>query len=70
MKILTKEEMLNLLNLISYSDKYEIDIQFWPDQTTVYIEKDGIELQSYGGDFDYSINESIKYLKRINQKRV
>lgn len=50
--------------LISYSSRYEITIQFWPNQTTVYIAKDGIDLFDYGGDD--AIERSIEYLDRIN----
>lgn len=53
--------------LLKYSDRYEISIQFWPDQTAVFIEKDGVELESYGGDFDFAIDSSIAYLRRINK---
>ena len=54
-----------LANLLKYTDKYEISIQFWPDQTAVFIAKDGVDLKDFGGDFDYVINESINYLERI-----
>ena len=54
-----------LSRLIAYSDKYEISIQFWPKQTAVYIAKDGVDLQDYGGDFDFAIGRSIEYLDRV-----
>jgi len=64
------DKQLNLLKrLLSYSDKYEISIQFWPNITTVFISKDGIDLKDYGGDFEFAIESSIKYLDRINNKK-
>ena len=54
-----------LSRLLAYSDKYEISIQFWPKQTAVYIAKDGVDLQDYGGDFDFAIGRSIEYLDRV-----
>lgn len=57
----------NLEKLIKFSDRYEINIQFWPDQTAVYISKDDVELQSYGGDFDFAIDSALAYLRRINK---
>lgn len=64
----TDEQLKKLSQLISYSDRYNINIQFWPDQTAVYIDKDDIELQSYGGDFDFAVDSALAYLKRINSK--
>ena len=61
-------DLIQLGALLTYSNKYEISIQFWPDQTAVYIEKDGIELQSFGGSFDFAISRSIEYLNRITNK--
>lgn len=63
---MSKEQMKQLQILISYSHKYEISVQFWPDQTAVYIAKDGVDLNSFGGDFDFAIGSSIQYLDRIN----
>ena len=54
-----------LSRLLAYSDKYEISIQFWPKQIAVYIAKDGVDLQDYGGDFDFAIGRSIEYLDRV-----
>lgn len=65
----TEKELELMRRLLKYSDRYEITIQFWPDQTAVYIAKDSVELQSYGGSFSYAISESINYLNRINIKR-
>lgn len=64
----TEQQLKKLSQLIEYSDKYNINVQFWPDQTAVYIDKDDIELQSYGGDFDFAIDSALSYLKRINSK--
>jgi hypothetical protein len=63
---MTKHQLTQLQILISYSSKYEISVQFWPDQTAVYIAKDGIDLNSFGGEFDFAIGSSIEYLDRIN----
>lgn len=63
------EKKMDLLSkLLKYSDRYEISVQFWPKQTAVFIEKGGVELKSYGGDFDFAIGESIKYLNKINKE--
>lgn len=64
---MSKANMQLLEQLIRFSDRYELSIQFWPDQTAVYISKDGVELISYGGDFDFTIGAAISYLQRINK---
>lgn len=56
-----------LAKLLAYSDRYQINIQFWPKQIAVYIIKDMKELKNFGGDFDFAIEKSIEYLDRINQ---
>lgn len=66
MKLLTKAEQKSLMELLSFTDRYDISIQFWVDQTAVYIHKGDVDLKDYGGDFDFAINASIEYLKRIN----
>lgn len=58
-------DLEQLSRLLAYSDKYEISIQFWPKQIAVYIAKDGVNLQDYGGDFDFAIGRSIEYLDRV-----
>lgn len=68
MKKLSQSRLEKLEKLIRYSDKYEISIQFWPEQIAVYIEKDGVELQSYGGGFNHAIESGIDFLERINTK--
>jgi hypothetical protein len=41
----------------------------WPDQYTIYIEKDGIDLWSFGSSSaEITINEALKYLNRIQPK--
>ena len=57
-----------LARLLKYSDKYEISIQFWPEQQAIYIAKDGVDLQDYGGDFDDITDKAIEYLDRITNK--
>ena len=59
-------DIIKLAALLTYSDRYEINIQFWPKQTAVYIAKDGIDLTDFGGDFDFAVDKSIEYLNRIN----
>lgn len=65
--ILTTYQAHQLRKLLKYSDRYEISIQFWPDQTAVYMAKDGVDLQDYGGDFNDVINRSLDFLNRINK---
>lgn len=69
MKNITFAQMALLHRLLRYSNRYEINIQFWPDQTAVYIAKGGVDLESYGGDFDFAIKSAIAYLKRINNHK-
>lgn len=63
----TDNQLVKLGQLLRFSDRYEINIQFWPEQTAVYISKDEVELESYGGDFDFAIKKSLEYLNRINK---
>lgn len=67
--VVTDKQLIKLGKLLKYSNRYEINIQFWPDQTSVYIHKDDVELQSYGGDFDFAIDSSLEYLNRINKNK-
>jgi hypothetical protein len=57
-----------LAELLMYSDKYEISIQFWPDFIAVFIAKDGVDLKDFGGDFEDVISGAIAYLNRITGK--
>lgn len=66
MKKFTLGQMLELKKLLKFSDRYEISIQFWPDQISVFIAKDDVDLESYGGDFE-AIKRAIQYLNRINK---
>lgn len=65
----TDEELKLLTKLLSYTDRYDISIQFWVDQTAVYISKGGVDLESYGGDAESTFQQSIDYLKRINREK-
>lgn len=56
-----------LSKILEYSKKYEISIQFWPDQWAIFIAKDGVDLQSYGGGHE-AIQRGLDYLDRINKK--
>ena len=69
MRKLTNSQLTKLDNLLQYTDVYEISIQFWPNQTAVFIEKDGVELQDYGGSFDHAIDSSLGYIKRITKQK-
>lgn len=64
---MTEEQIELLVSLLQYRDRYQINIQFWPDQTAVYIEKDDVDLIDYGGDFDFAIGSALSYLERINK---
>lgn len=57
-----------MYQLFRYADKYEISVQLWPDQYTVYIAKDGVDLDSFGsnGIID-TLERALDYLKRINK---
>lgn len=57
-----------LKDLLKFKDRYEITIQFWPLQTVVFIEKDGIELNQFGGSDSYALSAAVTYLNRINEK--
>ncbi len=68
---MTLTEMRKLNKLLAYSDRYEISIQFWPDQTAVYIAKHGVDLIDFGGSsFDFAIDKAIEYLSRITNTPV
>jgi len=58
-------DLPKLSKLLMFSGKYEISIQFWPDQIAVFICKDGIDLYDCGGDFDHAVDSSLKYLQKI-----
>lgn len=62
------EETTLLKKIMEYSKKYEISVQFWPDQQAVFIAKDGVDLESYGGRLKQSLRAAVKYLNRINRK--
>lgn len=64
-----KHELSILIDLLKYSNRYEISIQFWPQQTAVYIAKDGVDLKDFGGHDRREIFENaLQYLHRINHK--
>lgn len=63
------EKVINLemlSKLLEFSNRYEISIQFWPDQTAVFIGKDGVQLTDFGGDFEFAVGSATDYLCRIN----
>lgn len=56
------------LKLLLYSDRYQINYQMWPNQHTIYVEKDGVELFSFGTDEPIeTMTEVLKYLNRITK---
>lgn len=59
-------DLIELQKLLAFSSRYEISIQFWPEQIAVYISKNGVDLIDFGGDFNFSICKAIEYLERIN----
>jgi hypothetical protein len=56
-----------LTKIMRYSKKYEISVQFWPDQWAIFINKDGIELTSFGGEPENTLRRGVEYLDRINR---
>jgi len=58
---------VKLQRLLFFSDRYEITVQFWPEQIAVFIEKDGVDLKDFGGSFDFAFDKAIEYLERINK---
>ena len=56
-----------LKKIIRYSKKYEISIQFWPFQWAIFIQKDGVELTSFGGEPEETLQRGLDYLNRINR---
>lgn len=67
LKRLNPEQKKKLFQLLSYTYKYDITIQFWVESTNIYINKANVELQSYGGSFDYSVGKALDYLNRITR---
>ena len=57
------------LRLLKYSEKYEISYQMWPNQHTIYIAKDGVDLYSYGSyEALETMRGALAYLDRITKK--
>ena len=55
------------VKLSKYSDRYEISVQMWPLQWAVYIAKDDVDLTSFGGEPEETLQHAIDYLNRINK---
>jgi hypothetical protein len=51
------------------SDKYDFNIQLWKAGNQIYLEKDGVELTSYGGHASLitCIKKILVYIYRINK---
>lgn len=63
------QEIQLLKRVVSYSDRYQISIQFWPDQCAVYIMKDDVDLNSFGSSqIETTLKMALDYLDRINRK--
>lgn len=62
-------DLVQLKELLMYSNKYEISIQFWPNQTCVYIAKDLVDLNNFSGNFRFAVGSAINYLARINKQQ-
>lgn len=62
-------DIVKLARLLKFCNKYEINIQFWPEQIAVFIAKDGVDLTDFGGDFDFAVGRAIDYLTRINKTK-
>lgn len=58
--------------LMDYSSVYEISFQMWPEQYTIYIAKDGVDLSSFGGGEgpDETMLRALNYLDRINSAKL
>jgi hypothetical protein len=67
MKLPNNIDLEKLGPLLMYSERYEINIQFWPEQFAIFIAKDGVDLENWGGDFDDIVEQAIEYLERINK---
>ena len=65
---LTLSQQIKLNKLLAYSDRYQINIQFWPNQTSVFVMKHLVDLHSSGGDFDDAVDSALAYLKRVNRE--
>lgn len=66
-----KNGMKLWLRLLKYSDRYCINFQMWPEQYTIYIEKDGVELGNFVSGCDTAIESmrfAVEYLDRITRK--
>lgn len=61
---------MDLFNrLMVYSNRYSISFQMWPNQYTIYVEKDDVDLYSYGSDDPTeTMSKALEYLDRINRK--
>lgn len=60
----------DISKLIPYCGKYTINFQLWgPGNFNIYIEKDGIDLWSWGGGdtAQEAIDKAVEYLNRINK---
>ena len=56
--------------ITKWSKIYELNFQFWPEQCSCYISKDGVELKCIGGNLEVRqvIEYTCQYLRKINPK--
>lgn len=53
---------------MAYSDRYNINFQMWPNQYTIFIEKDCVELWDFGSHEPIEVmRRALEYLDRINK---
>lgn len=73
-KIALLENLPNGINmelvrmLFSYSDVFQISVHLEKELVSVYIKKNDVELNDFGGDFNFAFQNSIDYLERITKK--
>jgi len=64
--------MHNLLKEIEkWSEHYDFSFQFWgKGQNNVYIERDGVELQSFGGEetIEDILKIALDWIKKVNKQ--
>lgn len=60
---------IKLMELFSYTDKYELNMHTTKYGCSIYISKDGIDLYDIGApDFEFVVDECLNYLQRVCKK--
>jgi hypothetical protein len=66
---MTEKQIKLLRKVVKYSERYEISVQFWPEQNAIFIAKDDVDLNSFGSsDLTETLQMGVDYLDRINKK--